>query len=157
MFNLENIKKVRIENSKTQSDVAKILGVTRSSYAMWESNYNIFPIKRLIDFCNIFDVTIDYVFNFSDIKQNKKIIKEIDLIKVGERLKNFRKDNNLTQKEIASFLNIDQPTWSIYEAGKSLIGTPFLYMICSKYNISADYLLGRTNEPKNINIKKESC
>ncbi len=152
----EKLKYLREEKELNQYDISKILGLNKKVYGQYEREYVTIPLKHLVKVCDYFDVTIDYVFNFSDIKQNKKIIKEIDLIKVGERLKNFRKDNNLTQKEMASFLNIDQPTWSIYEAGKSLIGTPFLYMICSKYNISADYLLGRTDEPKNINIKKES-
>ncbi len=145
MFSTDNIKKIRMENNKTQLETAKIMKVTRSSYAMWESNNDIFPIKRLIDFCYIFEVSLDYALGFkSNIKNNNLIDKD----KSKLRLKEFRKDNKLTQVEIASFLHIDQPTWSAYERGKNLIGTPFLYMICKKYNISADYLLGRTNEPK---------
>ena len=34
MFNTDRIRNLRIENNLTQNDVAKILGVTRSSYAM---------------------------------------------------------------------------------------------------------------------------
>ena len=32
-----------------------------------------------------------------------------------------------------------------------LIATPFLYTICKKYNISADYLLGKIDNPKYLN------
>ena len=66
----------------------------------------------------------------------------------SKRLNEFRKENHLTQTKISGFLHIDQPTWSIYEAGKNLIGTPFLYDICKKYHISADYLLGKIDKPK---------
>ncbi len=31
-----------------------------------------------------------------------------------------------------------------------MISTSYLYAICFKYNISADYLLGRTNSPENF-------
>ena len=148
MFNTYNIKELRIENNKTQKEVACMLNVSRSSYAMWESNNNIFPIKRLLNFCNIFNISLDYTLNLTKNKIPNK--NSFNKEKYISRLKEFRKENKLTQKDIAEFLHIDQPTWSIYENGKSIIGTPFLYMICKKYNISADYLLGRTNN-KTIN------
>ena len=57
---------------------------------------------------------------------------------------NFRKKNNLTQKELAIFLNTTPSTICAYEKGKTLILTSFAYQICKKYNISMDYLCGRT-------------
>ncbi len=45
-------------------------------------------------------------------------------------------------------LNTVHPVITNYENGKHLIATPFLYTICSKYNISADYLLGKIDSPK---------
>lgn len=149
MFNTDNIKKVRIELEMSQEDVAKLLNVSRSSYAMWESNNNIFPIKRLIELCNIFNLSIDYALNLTN--KNKEIKKDYNIEKVKIRLKELKKENNLTQEKISDFLHIDQPTWSICENGKSLIGTPFLYMIYKKYNVSADYLLGRSDTPKYLN------
>ena len=146
MLKTDNIKLIRMENNLTQKDVANILNVTRSSYAMWESNNNIIPLKRLLDFCNYFNISVDYALDLSKEKEIKNINKNLDLKIVSKRLKEFRKNNNLTQVDIANILHIDQPTWSIYENGKSLIGTPFLYTICDKYDISADYLLGRINK-----------
>jgi len=144
MFNTKNIKAIRINANMSQNDIAKKLNVSRSSYAMWESNNNIFPIKRLIDFCNIFEISLDYALGLTGNPQ--KIKKDYDIHLIKERLKELRKENHLTQEKICSFLHIDQPTWSIYENGKSLIGTPFLFMICKKFKVSSDYLLGRTNE-----------
>ena len=51
MYNINNLKKIRINANKNQEEVAKELDVSRSSYAMWESNNEIIPIKRLLDFC----------------------------------------------------------------------------------------------------------
>ena len=146
MFNASKLKEIRLSKNLTQSEVANMLQVTRSSYAMWESNNNIIPLKRLIDFCDLFKVSLNYVFEFSS--NNSYERPGYDLKLCSERLKEFRKDFNLTQQKISAILHIDQPTWSIYERGKSLIGTPFLYDLCHKYHISADYLLGKTNEPK---------
>ena len=45
-------------------------------------------------------------------------------------------------------LNIDHSVWCRYEQGKTLIPTSFLYTFCKTFKISADYLLGRIEEPK---------
>ena len=149
MFNLFRIKELRLEKNLSQSDIAKTLGVTRSSYAMWESSNNVIPLKRLIALCDFFQTNLDYIFVFTDYSTIVNSSYNLELC--SQRLKEFRKENNLTQQKIATYLHIDQPTWSIYENGKSLIGTPFLYDICKKYNISADYLLGKTDSPKYLN------
>lgn len=146
MFSTKTIKEIRANSGKSQKEVAELLQTGRSSYAMWESNNNIFPIRRLIKFCEIYNVSLDYVLELSQKKY--KILTNYDAKKSSQRLRELRKEYNITQKNISDFLHIDQPTWSIYESGKSIIGTPFLYMICKKYEISADYLLGRIDTPK---------
>ena len=150
MFNTLRIKELRVKNNLTQSDMANILGTGRSSYAMWESNNNIIPLKRLIILADYFHVNLDYLFGFTNVI--KMVSRDYDINLCALRLKEFRKGNKLTQNKIANILHIDQPTWSIYENGKSLIGTPFLYDICKKYNLSADYLLGKIDNPKYIHI-----
>jgi DNA-binding XRE family transcriptional regulator len=68
----------------------------------------------------------------------KKEIKEF----FKRATKNDRKKNNLTQKELAIFLNTTPSTICAYEKGKTLILTSFAYQICKKYNISMDYICG---------------
>ena len=70
----------------------------------------------------------------------------IDKAKIGERLKNIRKENKLTQVKLATELNTSQSVIAEYEKGKNLIATPFLYTICKKYHVSADYLLGKIDK-----------
>ena len=147
MFNIVNIKKIREENNKTQEEVAQLLKISRSSYAMWESGNEIFPIKRLIDFCNIFNISIDFIFGLNNTPTYETISeykKEISIT----RLKEFRKENKLTQEKLANILNTNKSVICGYEKGRYIIATPFLYTICKKYNISADYLLGKTDNPK---------
>ncbi len=155
MLNGGNLKKIRMENNLSQNDIAKILNVARSGYAMWESGYNIIPIKQLIALADYFHISVDYILALNS---NKTIIKNsINQEKIKIRIKEFRKENNLNQEQLAASLYTTKSVISGYETGRYIIATPFLYSICKNYNISADYLLGRTNEPKNINIKKESC
>ena len=67
-----------------------------------------------------------------------------------ERLKDWRKKQKLTQTKLANALNTFHTVIVDYEHGKNLIATPFLYTICKKYHVSADYLLGKTNEPQEL-------
>ena len=145
MFNID-IKKIRMESNKHQEETAKLLHISRSSYAMWESGNEIIPIKRLIDFSNIFNVSIDYIFKLNSKKYNKLSTYNKELS--STRLKEFRKENKLTQEKLAKILNTNKSVICGYEKGRYIIATPFLYQICKKYNISADYLLGKIDNPK---------
>lgn len=66
------------------------------------------------------------------------------------RIKELREDRDLVQKEVASFLKIDQRVYSNYETGKRDIPTRFIVALADFYGTSTDYILGRTNNP-NIN------
>ena len=44
-----NLKYIREEYELSQNDIASILGVTRSTYSVWEAEINIIPLNRLID------------------------------------------------------------------------------------------------------------
>ena len=149
MYYNERLKQLRERVGNSQKEIAKILDIHKGLYSHYETEDYIMPIKHLIILCNYFDVSLDYIFNFSEISNykntsNKNINKEL----AGKRLKEFRKDNKITQTKLSLILNTAFSTISSYERGINIIATPFLYTICKKYNISADYLLGRTDEPK---------
>lgn len=63
------------------------------------------------------------------------------------RLRDIREDHDLTQKQVAALLGIEQTVYSIYERGKREIPTRHLIRLAEFYQISTDYLLGRTNDP----------
>ena len=64
------------------------------------------------------------------------------------RLRDLREDRDMTQKEVAALLGIDQRVYSNYETGKREIPTRFVVILAKFYRMSADYILGLTNEPK---------
>ena len=133
-----------------QKELAKIINLDNTCYNHYETEYNIIPLKYLNDICEFFNVSLDYIFSFTDIKQYENSRKEINTKLSGRRLKEFRKENKLTQVKLAQLLNTCHQTFTNYERGIYIIATPFLYTICKKYSISADYLLGKTNEPKSF-------
>ena len=83
-----------------------------------------------------------------DNKSYSTYVDNIDKIKAGNRLKEFRKEHKFSREKLANILNTTYSNIAFYEMGRNLIATPFLYTICKKYNISADYLMGRIDNPK---------
>ncbi len=142
------LKNLRDEKEVTQKEVANHLNISRSAYNDYESQKTIFPVKHLNALCNYFNISIDYLFDFTKTKNYLNTSKEINIKEAGNRLKEFRKEQKLTQVKLASELNTTFSNIAFYEKGRNLIATPFLYAICKTYHISADYLLGRTDSPK---------
>ena len=60
-----------------------------------------------------------------------------------QRLRDLREDHDLTQKEIAAVLGIDQRVYSTYETGKREIPVHHLIKLADYYHVTTDYLLGR--------------
>lgn len=58
----------------------------------------------------------------------------------------MREDRDLTQNEIAQYLNIKQNTYSQYETGKREIPIELLWKLADYYQTSVDYLIGRTEK-----------
>lgn len=68
--------------------------------------------------------------------------------KVYTRIPSLREDHDLTQKKIATILNMSQTGYSKYETGENDIPTRILINLSLYYDTSIDYLLGITDEPK---------
>lgn len=65
-----------------------------------------------------------------------------------ERIRNLREDKDITQKEMAEYLNIHQTTYSEYELGKSNFSVQALIKLADLFETSIDYLVERTDEKK---------
>lgn len=64
------------------------------------------------------------------------------------RLKQLRKEKGISQLKLALDLNTNQNTISRYETGEREPSIKDLIRIADYFNISVDYLLGRTDNPK---------
>ena len=71
------------------------------------------------------------------------MVDEFDKKIIGIKLKEFRKEKNITQEELANILNTTHSTISAYESGKTTLLTAFALQIVDKYKISLDWLCGR--------------
>lgn len=65
-----------------------------------------------------------------------------------QRIRDLREDRDLKQRQVADYLNCSQQVYSNYELGQRDIPTDILIKLSDFYNVSTDYLLGLTNNPK---------
>ena len=61
------------------------------------------------------------------------------------RLKELREDRDLTQAQLAKYLNMSQTGYSKYETGENDVPTKILIELAKFYNVSVDYILELTN------------
>lgn len=64
---------------------------------------------------------------------------------LGSRIANLRQKSNLSQIEFSKLLNISNTTLSQYESGKRIPSDDVKIKIADYFNVSLDYLFGRTN------------
>ncbi|MBQ3062385.1 MAG: helix-turn-helix transcriptional regulator [Clostridia bacterium] len=65
-----------------------------------------------------------------------------------ERMRNIREDRDLTQAEIGRLLNKSQQGYNHIETGRAELKIDDLIKLCKFYDLSADYIIGLTNTPR---------
>lgn len=63
-----------------------------------------------------------------------------------KRIRDLREDRDKTQQEIAHVLGTSQTMYARYERGANELPIRHLLRLCDYYGVSADYVLGRTDE-----------
>lgn len=147
-MNLENLINFRINSNITQKEMINILGVSKGTYSAWESGKDVIPLNRLIDICNYLNISCDYALGITNANNFNINVSTLDLKLIGRNLKSIRKENNLNLTKLANLLNTSISVISRYENGHTLILTSFIYQYAKLFNVSTDYILGRSNEVK---------
>lgn len=66
------------------------------------------------------------------------------------RLRGVREDRDLTQAEVGKILNKSQQGYNHIEAGRAELKIDDLVKLCQFYNLTADYLVGSSDQPQKI-------
>lgn len=65
-----------------------------------------------------------------------------------ESLKRFRKEYNVTQKRAAEIAGVAERVFQSYEYGKVVPTVTVLIALADFFDVSLDYLVGRSDEPQ---------
>jgi len=82
----------------------------------------------------------------------------MDVIKIGQFIKSLRKENSLTQREVAERLNVSEKTISKWETGNGLPEIGLMLPLCKLFGISINELLSgeRLDEKQYVEKAEEN-
>lgn len=66
----------------------------------------------------------------------------------NKRIRDIREDRDYLQKDIAKALSMTTQQYQLYESGQRAMKYYHIIQLCEFYKLSADYILGLTDEPK---------
>lgn len=132
----------------TQIELGFIFGVSGKTVSGWETATDPIPFNKLIKFSNLYHYSLDFIVGLTRHNINYNVQIKPDKVKIGNQLKKLRNSLNLSQQKFAEKCGLSQTTYSHYETGLNLITTTAIFSICKTYNISMDYLVGRTDNEK---------
>ena len=69
------------------------------------------------------------------------------MFEFAERLRTLRKNKGVTQKQLSVSINVTERAVVGYESGKMKPSFDAIIALADYFNVSTDYLLGRTNNP----------
>jgi transcriptional regulator with XRE-family HTH domain len=72
-----------------------------------------------------------------------------------ERLRELRKFNKLTQKDVAQFLGVSESAYGYYEQGRNEPSLEALKKLADKYNVSLSYLMGEPDDDFELSPKEQ--
>ncbi len=149
----QRIYHLRDKFGYTQQELASMLHVSRSLINNWENGITNVSLRQIIKLAYLYQVPIDYLLGIIDFidQYSYHYIENMDLKKIGLRLKEIRKKAGLTQEMFASKIDTKRSSISYYEIGKMMISTADLKQICETFGVSADYIVGNID----TNIKRD--
>ena len=62
-----------------------------------------------------------------------------------QRIRDLREDHDLTQAQVGRAINVPQRTYAYYESGQWMVPPHVLCALADFYQVSVDYILGRTD------------
>lgn len=150
----DKIKELRKGMHLTQEQLAKAIGVSRSTIAMVEKNFQGTSRETLVKLAEYFGVSIDYLIrdtttNFTEISN-----KDSEFVMLGDKIKNLRKGMHLTQEQLCEKIGIAQSTLGMIESNKREAGKKTLLKIADFFGVTVDYLLSDNETELNAKDKQ---
>ena len=141
----ERLKLLRAAHHVSQSALGKDLFVSKQAVAKWELGTASPNPEMIAKIAKYFDVSTDYLLGRTDEAKPASNIR-VDGHVFQIRLKELREATGLSQYSFAKQFGVAQSTVGSWEAGKREPNFATAQRLADFFNVSVDYLLGRTDE-----------
>lgn len=137
--------KIAIQTAKyrkcSQEELANIVGVSQSNIGRYETGVAEPSLKTLIKIASVLQVSTDCLLGVESTLKQKMLDNDIGN-RFCTKLKELRKQNKMTQNDLALILNVKGATVNRYEKGVNEPAFDTLVSIANYFNVTTDYLLG---------------
>lgn len=73
-----------------------------------------------------------------------------EIVMIYQRLRDLKEDSDTNQKDIANIINMSEKQYARYERGETDIPLGKAILLANYYNVSLDYIAGRTNDKRGL-------
>ena len=139
------IKELRTEAGMTQEELGKLLNVQNAAVSKYESGKIPLTGETLLKLSKIFNVSTDYLLGAEGGNVTELEEKEPETgtaLKFGNRLRELRVSEGITQLQMAVILDTSKSNISKYEAGTVEPGMDTINTIARFFKVTTDYLFG---------------
>lgn len=128
------IRTLRIENHWTMENLATFIGAgSKSTVNSWERGQTVPSDKKLEKLAILFRVSRDELINAGKVNYLS-------------RLKELRENKGITQRQLSEETGMSFQSISFYEHGEREPGVKALISLADYFNVSIDYLVGRSDK-----------
>lgn len=147
----EKIKEIRQQNGLSQGKLSELLELPRYIIANWEQGRSLPSVEDVMRISEKLDCSIDYLLG----KENADfvVVESTPIKKSLTKLKELRIENGYTQKELALKINTSNKNVWAWENGIATPDIDTLIMLAQVFDVSIDFLVGRSDDFDNVTIK----
>lgn len=143
------IRELRLSRNLTQAELSRLIGISKSSVVNYETGTRKIPLTLIRKFADFFNVSLDDLLGITEELESTVLETENhkDVYKnFGLKIKQLRRENNITQTELAKALGITQSTVVAIEKGLRKIPIDLLTAFSDFFKIPVDDLIGATSK-----------
>ncbi len=126
-----------------KSELPNLIGISKDIFIR-ATNVGLLPsTKSLIKIADYFSVSMDYLIGLND----KDYYIKIDESKTfQQRLCELAEENNISYCKLADMLGFSRSLFNSWKRYNYIPSLELVYMLSQYFNVSIDYLLGRTDD-----------
>ena len=143
----ETFRRIRLGRGISQSKAAHAAGVSTTQYQNYEYGKSEPTASVLFALADFYDVTLDYLVGFSPFPDYSSSEDLTPFPYLCERMKLLRDAKKMDVFDIAELLDISPRSYAGYEAGEVLPRLRTICAIADYFDVSIDYLIGRSDTP----------
>ena len=136
----QRIREARKRSGMKQDELGTRVGIGKSSISEWESGKRSPDIDKIEDIANALNVSAAYLMGWESEPSATPLPRMEENKSFGERLREKRKENNLTQKQLAEIIGVAKSTVAGYESGHSEPDMEKIVKIMGALDVDANYL-----------------